>query len=64
MTPELKVMMLLAVLLGLGAGVLLAVLEQLPEPRVTVIVPEGLPPHEVAALMEEARRITRAAAGD
>lgn len=64
MTAEFKVTLVLAMLLGLGIGALLAVLEQLPEPRIVVIAPEGLPPHEVAALMEEARRITRDAAGE
>lgn len=64
MTPEFKVTVVLAVLLGLGIGALLAVLEQLPEPRIVVIAPEGVAPHEVAALMDEARRITRDAAGE
>ena len=61
-----KVTVVLAVLLGLTAGALLGLLTELQqEQQFTVFVCEpGPSPADVAELAEEARRITRDAAGD
>jgi predicted small lipoprotein YifL len=62
MTAEFKSMVILAALLGLAIGALLAYLETVREEHMlTVYVwrPDELPPADVSALHEEVRRIQR-----
>ena len=56
--------LLCAVLLGLATGMILAIIDTLAEPQVIVLAPAEPAPYEVSALIEEARRIAREAAGD
>ena len=61
---------ILAVLLGLSIGVLIAMITELHDEREFVsyvyepLDETGVPAPEVSALIEEARRITREASGD
>lgn len=63
MTAELKAAILCAILFGLAAGALLTLIDQIPEPQIIVIGSPDIPPAEITALHEEARRITREADG-
>ena len=61
MSPDLRVVLIAAAIAGLLLGVLIALAVPVPVPPVTR---DDLPPGDVSALQEEARRIAREAADD
>jgi hypothetical protein len=61
-TPEFKSMVMLACLLGLAIGALLAYLETAQAERAFITFvyrPDEVPPADISALHEEVRRIQR-----
>lgn len=64
MTPEFKTMILLAAVLGLAIGAMLAYLETVRAERefiAFVYRPDDIPPADISELHEEVRRIQREA---